>query len=550
MNAHDGVERPLAPHAPSRIVSDEEMLFPPLGSVMWRYRRAIGFGLVGVAAAYLVVVGLAWLFLPTEQLATITFRVEMQGAAQGAYPNGAKFSPDEIIATPVLARVYEINDVKRYGEFSDFASSFLIENWNPERDAVAREYQAKLSDTRLNPVDRARLEGEFQNKIKALNIPEYRLSFRRRASLVHMPRTLVAKILDDTLKTWAQFAAERKGALLHNVPVIGRSVLQWEQIATQEYLIGVDMLRTHIARVLENIDVLRKLPGADTVRGGPNQLTLAEVKASLEDVMQFELEPLAAMANSGVSKQLEVVRQYVDNQLVLVRLKRDEANRRAAGLEQSLQQYVLQSAGVSVTASQNVPIPGVQRPQAAAETPALIPQFSESFLDRIMQISSRAEDIAYRQRLTNDLIGERFLTAKLDRELAYYDALSRRLAGARGSAGRSDQAARLERQLKAAFDHAGLLVDHVVALYQEISKNSLNPGTMLYTVTVPYSVQRTSPFTTNRVLLGGVVTMMLAFGLLLMGVMARERSRVGEAAEEGQPVARVPRGVDEERKSA
>lgn len=53
----------------------------------------------------------------------------MEGAADGEYPNGAKFSREEIIATPVLMRVYETNDLEQYGGFGEFASAFLVESW-------------------------------------------------------------------------------------------------------------------------------------------------------------------------------------------------------------------------------------------------------------------------------------------------------------------------------------------------------------------------------------------------------------------------------------
>jgi hypothetical protein len=43
-----------------------------------------------------------------------------------AWSDGAKFSPDEIIATPVLMDVYDANDLKRYGDFSDFASRDIL----------------------------------------------------------------------------------------------------------------------------------------------------------------------------------------------------------------------------------------------------------------------------------------------------------------------------------------------------------------------------------------------------------------------------------------
>jgi hypothetical protein len=277
-----------------------------------------------------------------------------------------------------------------------------------------------------------------------------------------------------------------------------------------------------VVRILNALELFRKkLPGADAVRAGQNQMTLEEIKASLENLQRFTIEPLFSIAAGGVSKQPASLRLYVENQLQQTRLTRDESNRRVAGLEQSLQQY--SSTGASVVGTQSVAIPGVPRAQGGIETPSLTPQLGESFLDRLMQISGRKEDASYRQDLTDRLISERFQAAKLEREMAYYDALGRSLAAPRAAGEGAGRAAAIEGRMKAAFDQVATATDHVVALYDQLSKNNLNPGTMLYTVTRPYTQQRVAPFTLLQAALWGVVFMILASFVLVIGALIHDR---------------------------
>lgn len=508
-----------------------EVSLAPLVDTIWRYRSIIALGLAITLTGVFIILMIARVVLPSERIAAISFRVEMEGASRGEYPNHAKFSPNDIIATPVITQVYQSNNLNKYGTFGDFASAFLIENWNIKRDVLAREYEVKLADIKLTAVERSRLEEEFQNKLKALDTPEYRLSFRRSDRITEMPQNLLSKILEDTLATWARQADDRKGALRYNLPVLSGNILNWDAINSEEYLIGIDILRGKVVRVLENLGRLKTLPGADAVRSGPNKLTLAEVQVALEDLLRFKIEPLLGLARTGVSKRADLgrVSVYVENQLFQTQLKNDEATRRVKAIEDSLQAYVLNKGGTSATGGQNIPIPGIQR-QGTGETPALIPQFGESFLDRLVQMASKSDDIGYRQKLTDDLIGERLNAAKLQTEAFYYESLKRSLAGS-PAAGRSEggslEAERrlVEQRLKDAFDQVSWALAHLTAIYDQLSKYNLNPTTMLYTVTLPYTQQRIESLSLRKVALTSMIVMLIAFIVLVIGSLVHHHYR-------------------------
>jgi hypothetical protein len=504
----------------------DDISLTPLFTAIWRYRRVIGVGLGVTLAVFIALAVLGWIVLPADQLGVLSFRIEMEGAAKGEYPNGAKFSAEEIIATPVLTEVYRANELERYTMFNEFASSFLVENWSPVRDALSREYEAKLSDAKLTPVDRSRLETEFQNRLKAMATPEYRLSLRQRAKMLEMPPLLMDKVLQDVLRTWARHAAERKGALSYNVPVLSGAVIDWNQLA-QDPVLGVDMLRSHVVRIIENVEELRKLPGADAIRGGTKQLSLIDVKTALDDLVRFKLEPLLTAALAANTRG-DMLRAYFDNQLNQTRLKRDEAVRRVAAIEQGLQQYSMQSSGIVPTTSAD----GGPARAGGAEG-QVIPQFGESFLDRLMQMSGRNEDAPFRQGLTDDAIRARFESARLEREVAYYESVTKTAAG-RGGASDAADPARLAEQLKIAFGQMSDMLAHIGALYDQLSKNNLNPSTVLYAVTLPYTQQRVAPFTVQQAALWGVVIMILATLVLMASVILYDRFRAMSRARESE----------------
>ena len=73
----------------------------------------------------------------------------------------------------------------------------------------------------------------------------------------------------------------------------------------------------------------------------------------------------------------------------------------------------------------------------------MIPQFSESFLDRLVEMSTQNNDIEYRQELTDRIIRESLAVTVLDKEQGYYEDLNRRCGSwvANGSSGAARQAA-------------------------------------------------------------------------------------------------------------
>jgi hypothetical protein len=68
-------------------------------------------------------------------------------------------------------------------------------------------------------------------------------------------------------------------------------------------LIRADLLRTAVSRVIANIREIELLPGAGLVRGSEKKISLPEVRAELEDLIQAQLDPLVAQAGRGLGRQ-------------------------------------------------------------------------------------------------------------------------------------------------------------------------------------------------------------------------------------------------------
>ena len=258
---------------------DDSISLAPLVDTIRRYRVVIVTGVAARLVIALIVALFLNLYLPSERFGTFSFRVQMDGAANGQYPNGAEFSPNDIVATPVLTQVFESNEIGQYGTFAEFAVAFLIENWSFGRDVLARRLRSQI--VRQQALCRSiakRLEEEFRRKLSALDLPEYRLSFRQSGAM-KLPSNVISKVLEDTVSTWARQADERKGALRYNLPVLSTTILDRDAIAREDYIIGIDILRGKAIKTLDAIgkpEDLRPTPDLQSPSGAkkPSRLTL------------------------------------------------------------------------------------------------------------------------------------------------------------------------------------------------------------------------------------------------------------------------------------
>jgi hypothetical protein len=204
---------------------DDEIPSRPYFEALWSYRTLIGAALLAVLVVFILAAAYLYVSRPTGRIATIEFRLLFDGADKNQYPNGTRFSATEIVFTPVLTEVFRVNELQRFGRFEEFKDALFIQQSNPEIDLLSSEYQARLADAKLTSVGRARVEEEFRKKREALTDPRFSLTLRRQERFSSMPRSLMEKILNDTLSTWAKQADERKGATKYNIAMFSQNIL-------------------------------------------------------------------------------------------------------------------------------------------------------------------------------------------------------------------------------------------------------------------------------------------------------------------------------------
>jgi len=472
---------------------DDEVSLRPYMDTLWRYRRIIRGAARAMSVVFVIGVLALLLIYPSERVASLQFRLLFDGAALNQYPNKAPFSPTEIVGAPIVTEVFKANDLQQYGKYESFKSALFIQQSNPKLDMLAYEYQAKLADTKLSPVDRSRIEAEFSQKREALTDPSFSLSLRRSERFRALPGDLAQKVLNDTLATWA-LQAERMGAMKYQLPILSSIVLSKQSLESEDYLVGADQLRAKAVRIINTLAELERIPGSLTIRTSKDGVSLPEIRANIEDALRFDLEPLLGIIRSeGITKNARLLTLYASTQVFQLRLERQAAEGRARAVQNSLADYMAQRGSRAGSDTKSGAAGGARPP--GFDTPALIPQFSESFLDRLVEMSGSTQksEMEYRQKLTDLVIKENTQVAALDKELAYYEDLVKSVQGIGSRAAGSPELVNLiKTRSQTAFSVISKGADQLVDLYKELSAQNLNPVARLYAITGPFA-EHTQP---------------------------------------------------------
>jgi hypothetical protein len=206
------------------------------------------------------------------------------------------------------------------------------------------------------------------------------------------------------------------------------------------------------------------------------------VRAHLENLIRFKAEPLVAVIRAnGLSRGEARADLYFSERLADVQRAREELRQRVASLQTALSAYQQRGiVGASAGGGDDRSSVGVT------------PQVSESFIDRIVQLSTQATDVDYRKDISNRIIEDGMRLANLSRQADYYESMRRAFTGIRPTAN-AQLEADVERRTMLLYDDVSASIERIAGLFNVISQQNLNPDAVLYIVNSPFVVRTTSP---------------------------------------------------------
>ena len=500
------------------------------------YAPVIGIAMLSVAIGYIVAAILFYILSPAQRTTIQPFRLEFRGASEGTLPNGVRFSPIEIITTPVLLKVYQNDELAQFATFEAFSRSVFILESNAAYEKLVGEYQARLNDLRLAPLDRERIQREFELKRDSISKSDFAIGYSRSSSSGALPETLVRKVLVDIINTWATFAINEQHALDYRVAVLSPQILDQTEIQRGDPIIAIQVLRSKVYRVIENIEVMNVLPGAELIKTA-DRMSLAEIRMRLEDIVRFRLEPLVGVSRaSGLIPAPAVTIHFLENQLAYDERRLEAAEAHAKAARETLAIYSNDQRSLSDTMT-NVTNP---RPRGSApgEGETVMPQLSDTFLDRLIALSKQAVDSQYRQKLIDEYRLAANATIPLQQAVNYQKQVLEQVKTGAATGARADGQT-VAAEINTSTAEVRQLIGKVNEVYQLLSRN-LNPSTQLFSLAGPPTTRIERARSVTRLLLYGVLLLLVALAVIVMLCLLHNRMR-----EEDADADRARPGIEE-----
>lgn len=422
----------------------------------WRMVLMAGAA-AGVIAGVIALVYLFWI-QPTRRVSVLPFRPNFRGGISGLYPNGLPFSSTDITAPEIVDQVFAANGLADFCARDLFRAGFFVDQQSPQVIFLDAEYQSRLAEARLTPVDREKIVAEYNSKRQTIPL-SYRLMFIQPPQCSALPKAVVAKSLVDVLTVWANDAELKRGALGIRVPLLSPAALDWDR-SDSSRIIRADRIRNALRQLQGNVRQVQAVSGADLVHIGEDRLGFMEVGNRFEDLVQSRLDPLVFSAgrNLGVDSL-----EYINETLSAAQRRYKGAAERVEGLRDALRQY-------SESRSPTVP----SRSAAAADAPQSL-QFDVTFLDRMLDMSKL--NLEFRQKVTRELIQAGVVAIQEQQDMEYYSHLRDIVQSGRVS---SLSPAEIDARMAEVVTDGKAVARLFTQLYDEFSRVSFRPAGAMF----------------------------------------------------------------------
>jgi hypothetical protein len=475
------------------------------------YWQPIALFVLIVGVLYMIYAGWSYADSPVQMITERPFRVTFDRANIGEYPNGIKFSATEFCSPPILKHVYDSNGIGRFVSFPQFAEAIFVQEWSSAYARLAAEYQARLLDPKLSPVERDRIQNEFEAKRAALPRNEYVISYLRKTNAI--PETVLRKALDDILRLWAADAITEKHVLRYRMGIVSPDIIRPDAAQVQDPMVALQVLRSEMNDVSDNIDALQQAPGVELART-PGGLSLREIRIRLDQILRYRLEPLvAALSESPSSNGASTA--FIDQQVAYEQRKLAAIDENAQAIREALSVYSGTQPTLMPTSYDKTTAGTAQRPN---ET--IMPQISDTFIDRLFNLTKTAADSDFRQSMVRELRLAIDARVPIEQELDYHKHVLELLRAPK--TGPHVDEATMKQAIQQLYTDVRGNVVALNELYLVLSRN-INPSTELYQVTAPFITRGERPITLTRLMLTGIIVLLVALVLGIAGAIIHAR---------------------------
>ena len=389
---------------------DDEIDLKDIFIPLWKAKyRIFLFGLIFLSLTLVYLLG--GFIVDKSNYASIQVHFNFQGVEDGVFPNGEKFSPQELISGSVLSEVYRNIDSPSF----DYADLVRAINVTPtfngagelesvvtglvskEKGLTNKEYSGAVSEYTNEIVTESK-----KNVVLTIDLNLFDGNLKKSSDLLH-----------SIPKIWATHSIEDRGVLFMFSPTI--STLDKRINSGEELLIQVNVLSDTQSLLSKSVAGLSGSLNNKSIIDPGSGMAVADLRYKLDLENKYRISILKELVvKNGIGVKNESwYKGFRDARLGKLERERSSLERMVDVYEQALiefnQQQYSPSEGSKSQGGGN------------SGTTVYSPQYGEDVINRLMELGSKMSDPAYRKSLLQEKIDISTKQQAVITEINFYD---------------------------------------------------------------------------------------------------------------------------------
>lgn len=373
--------------------NDFEFSFGEFFQYLWRNRLWLA-----LVPGLCIIMSLGMVALNTSISGSLTLYIELKGIDKGAYVNGARFTPGDLIVPDVVDELRN-----KYGNAftqEEFSRAVIVEYGTLLVRPLVQRYEALLANKQLKPNELEDLSNRLSKELEAIN--QRGLRIRISPGELNLNRDQASQLILDIPVIWNKIYAEKYNIFLE------KEVMTFEVVdATPDLSRLKDILTVNSATqsMLRGLAKMKSDPRLQLLKS-KDGVTAGELEASVANFATISFQPI--LSNVMQQSNLPGVDLYKKE----VRIRMREVENKIAGLDQSIAN-LLSNRDPRGSTSANI----------AANTGNL--QLMDNGIDQLLKLGQQNANTLFLQGLLSKRIELTDARAALQSEIERLDVVAK-----------------------------------------------------------------------------------------------------------------------------
>lgn len=442
---------------------------------VWNTRRFVLLGLAVIATAMLGTMAVKSLLALQQERYEKTITLVFEGEEGLHYPNGTPFAVEDIIAPPVLDRLYgkhelEQADIPRAALFNGIGA----ELHKPGFNRTLQVYRQALQTQDLSSEEIQQAYRQFKSELDRQSDTLVRLSL---AVEEGFPDAVAKEVLRDLPRVWSKYMVENQGVANLDVSLATQASVGSQLLDPDiGYVVLDELLRSKLEIIRENIAKLRKFENIGGIEDPETGMTLTDLEFALDELERYRINPLLYLLHgSGLSRRPEMTTAYVEQRIRELERQRVLLQHKVNIADEALRRY----SRNGTLGREDLEAAG-QPGSGGVSGANAIPHLGGDFLDRLLELGNSASDQEFRQQVLQQRVEFANEAATVGSQIQKLEQILRRIERGNSGAAISFLSEQSQTRLDEIARSMTTYMGATLRIYRIASKRNLSSDSVLY----------------------------------------------------------------------